>query len=145
MAEASDKRSQYAQAVNALVRQIPIGRVMTYGLIAEILQEELGIGGPRVVGNVLAGAGDRFPHLVNPAVELVETKEQPLYRPAVIGPAQDNFNLPWWRVVNAAGSPPPHYLTAALAALEREKTPMKPNKTQVNLKKAIWFPGIDEQ
>ena len=129
--------SEYAEAVNALVRKIPIGRVMTYGLIAEILQEELGIGGPRVVGNVLAGAGDRY--AAQFAGPLTATETGP-----IVGPAQDNFDLPWWRVVNVAGSPPPHYLTAALAALEREGTPMKRNGTQVDVPKAVWFPGLDQ-
>jgi len=106
---------------------------MTYGLIAEILREEMGIGGPRVVGNVMAGAGDRYSAVFADAEG----------SGAIIGPAQDNFDLPWWRVVNVAGSPPPHYLTAALAALEREGTPMKRNGTQVDVPKAVWFPGID--
>jgi len=158
MSEVNDKRSEYAEAVNALVRQIPIGRVMTYGLIAEILREEMGIGGPRVVGNVLAGAGDRYavafiPSVEIPAVErsrdisreaeIKGTTSNRRHQAAVIGPAQDNFDLPWWRVVNVAGSPPPHFLTAALAALEREGTPMKHNGTQVDVPKAVWFPGID--
>ena len=106
---------------------------MTYGLISEILQDELGIGGPRVVGNVLAGAGDRFAHTLAALGENAGP---------IVGPAQDNFELPWWRVVNAAGSPPAHYLTAALAALEREGTPMKRGGLKVDLKVAIWFPGI---
>jgi len=125
--------SSYAEAVYALVRQIPIGRVMTYGLIAEVLQDEMGMGGPRVVGNVLSGAGSRYAELE--ALGLAG---------AVVGPAQDNFDMPWWRVVNAAGSPPPQYHTAAMAALRREGTPLKRSGDKVDLSQAIWFPGIDQ-
>ena len=125
---------EYAQAVNALVRQIPRGRVMTYGLIAEILQEKLGRGGPRVVGNVLAGSGSRY-------AELIHGLSQGA---AVVGPVQDNFEVPWWRVVNAAGAPPPHYLTSALAALNRENTPLRPDGVRVDLRQAIWYPGSDD-
>jgi alkylated DNA nucleotide flippase Atl1 len=118
---------------------------MTYGLIAEILQEQLGYGGPRVVGNVMASAGERFAvrHFApepppEPAPRHSAGQSQNLG--AVIGPAQDNFKVPWWRVVNAAGGPPPHHLTAALTALIKEKTPLKTDGTKVDLKLAIWFP-----
>ena len=47
---------EYAAAVLDVVRSIPSGRAMTYGLIAEIVGEELGRGGPRQVGSVLAGS-----------------------------------------------------------------------------------------
>ena len=124
----------YAKAVNDLVRQIPRGRAMTYGLIAEILRERLGCGGPRVVGNVLAGSGSRYAELIDAVREGA----------AVIGPVQDNFDIPWWRVVNVQGAPPPHYLTSALAALKREGTPMRPDGVRVDLRRAIWFPGIDD-
>lgn len=133
----TDKASVYAAAVFALVRRIPIGRVMTYGLIAEILQDELGYGGPRVVGNVMAGAGERYSGAI--AHQAAQQGEIG----AIVGPAQDNFDLPWWRVVNAAGSPPAHYLTAALAALERESTPLKRSGTKVDVAQAVWYPGIE--
>jgi len=44
-----------------LVDTIPPGRAMTYGLIAEVLAERLGRGGPRQVGHVLAGSGGSVP------------------------------------------------------------------------------------
>jgi len=131
--ETSQQQAAYPEAVYALVRQIPRGRVMTYGLIAEILREELGYGGPRVVGNVMAEAGFRLGN------RQTVTGAGP-----VVGPAQDNFDLPWWRVVNVAGSPPRHYLTAALAALQREHTPLKKCGTKVDVNRSVWFPGIDK-
>lgn len=48
---------EYAEAVLDLVGQIPAGRAMTYGLIAEIVAESLHRGGPRQVGTVLARSG----------------------------------------------------------------------------------------
>jgi methylated-DNA-protein-cysteine methyltransferase related protein len=119
---------EYAAAVLALVRRIPRGRAMTYGLIAEIVAEELHRGGPRQVGNVMAASGDRYAHLVPEDA-------------VVIGPAQDSFDVPWWRVVNAAGSPPARHLHAALDELRAEATPLTRDGRRVDLKRAIWFPG----
>lgn len=131
MPRISDAQSDYAKAVRALVRKIPKGRVMTYGLIAEIIFDELGCGGPRVVGNIMAGSGSREALF---AAELADTGS------AIVGPAQDNFDLPWWRVVNVQGDPPAAYRTAALAAFDREGTPMKRGGDRVDVKSAIWFP-----
>ena len=128
-------KSAYAAAVNQLVRQIPAGRAMTYGLIAEILRERMGMGGPRVVGNVLSGAGSRYAALIDGVGPGA----------AVIGPVQDNFDLPWWRVVNVAGAPPPHYHSAAIAALIREGTPLKQGGDRVDLRRAVWFPGWEAE
>ena len=49
---------QYRDRVYALVRQIPSGRVMTYGQIAAILGEGYTA---RTVGYVMHGAGDDVP------------------------------------------------------------------------------------
>ena len=68
--------AEYAGAVLALVRRIPPARAMTYGLVAEIVAETLHRGGPRQVGQVLAGSS---------------------------GVDDDGAPVPWWRVVNAAG------------------------------------------
>ncbi|WP_425954596.1 MGMT family protein [Xylanimonas sp. McL0601] len=122
---------EYATAVLALVRQIPSGRAMTYGLIAEIVAETLHRGGPRQVGQVMAGSGDRYAHLVPDGA-------------AVIGPVQDTNEVPWWRVVNASGAPPARHATAALDALRAEATPLTRDGHRVALKRAIWFPGIDD-
>jgi len=118
--------------VLAVVRQIPAGRAMTYGLIAEIVGERLERGGPRQVGNVMAGSGTRYAHLVPEGA-------------AVIGPVQDNNEVPWWRVVNASGAPPAHYATAALDALRAEATPLTRDGSRVALRRAIWYPGIDDE
>lgn len=118
---------EYAAAVLDLVRRIPPRRAMTYGLIAELVHEQLGRGGPRTVGNVMAGCYDRYAHLVPDDA-------------AVIGPAQDSFDVPWWRVVNASGRPPAHHLTAALEALRAEATPLTADGQRVRLAEAIWFP-----
>ncbi|MGD9588655.1 MAG: MGMT family protein [Pyrinomonadaceae bacterium] len=49
---------QYRERVYAIVRQIPPGRVMTYGQIAMILGEGYTA---RTVGYVMHGAGDEVP------------------------------------------------------------------------------------
>ncbi|MCL2595565.1 MAG: MGMT family protein [Promicromonosporaceae bacterium] len=122
---------EYAEAVLALVRQIPPGRAMTYGLIAEIIAETLHRGGPRQVGNVMSGSYDRYAHLVPEGA-------------AVVGPAQDNNDLPWWRVVNASGAPPAHHATAGLEALRAEGMPLTKDGRRIRLRDAIWYPGIDD-
>lgn len=53
--------AEYVAAVLAVVRQIPAGRVMTYGLVAEVVAEQLGRGGPRQVGAVMAREGGGVP------------------------------------------------------------------------------------
>ena len=57
----SDAADDYAEAVLDLVARIPPGRAMTYGLVAEVIAERLGRGGPRQVGHVLAGSGGAVP------------------------------------------------------------------------------------
>jgi methylated-DNA-protein-cysteine methyltransferase related protein len=120
---------EYAAAVLDIVRRIPSGRAMTYGLIAEIVGEQLGRGGPRQVGTVMAGSGSRYAHLVpdGPVLDDVD------------GP-DDGDRVPWWRVVNAAGSPPQHHLTEALDALRAEGCPLSRDGRRVNLRRAVWFP-----
>ncbi|MFI2485437.1 MGMT family protein [Promicromonospora kroppenstedtii] len=126
---------EYAAAVLDAVRSIPSGRAMTYGLIAEIVGEELGRGGPRQVGSVLAGSGSRYAHLV---------PDGDGGRPGEDGGPADGEGVPWWRVVNAAGSPPPHHLTEALDALRAEGCPLSKDGRRVNLRRAVWFPEDDE-
>ncbi|MGN8245823.1 MGMT family protein [Cellulomonas soli] len=103
----------YLEAVLDLVAQIPAGRAMTYGTIAEVLAERSSAqgrtprGGPRQVGQVMSRAGG---------------------------------GVPWWRVVNAAGRPPAHHRTRALAELRGEGTPLSADGERVALRHAIWFP-----
>lgn len=123
---------EYAAAVLDVVRRIPSGRAMTYGLIAEIVGEELGRGGPRQVGSVLAGSGSRYAHLVPDDDDQDDD-----------APVSDGDRVPWWRVVNAAGSPPQHHLTEALDALRAEGCPLSRDGRRVNLRRAVWFPEDD--
>ncbi|WP_182113498.1 MULTISPECIES: MGMT family protein [unclassified Actinotalea] len=51
----------YLEAVLDLVAQVPAGRVVTYGTVAEVLADALGRGGPRQVGRVMARAGADLP------------------------------------------------------------------------------------
>lgn len=51
----------YLEAVLDMVEVIPPGRAMTYGGIAEVLRDRLGVGGPRAVGQVLSRAGGGVP------------------------------------------------------------------------------------
>lgn len=124
---------EYAAAVLDVVRRIPSGRAMTYGLIAEIVGEALGRGGPRQVGSVLAGSGDRYAHLVPDGAP----DENGMLGE---GTSSDGVRVPWWRVVNAAGSPPQHHLTEALDALRAEGCPLSRDGRRVNLRRAVWFP-----
>jgi alkylated DNA nucleotide flippase Atl1 len=126
---------EYAAAVLDVVRRIPSGRAMTYGLIAEIVGEDLGRGGPRQVGSVMAGSGDRYAHLV-------PDDDGPDGDADLHGP-DDGDRVPWWRVVNAAGSPPQHHLTEALDALRAEGCPLSRDGRRVNLRRAVWFPEDD--
>lgn len=129
---------EYAAAVLDVVRRIPSGRAMTYGLIAEIVGEELGRGGPRQVGSVLAGSGSRYAHLVPDDGEPGAGAE------GADAPPSDGDRVPWWRVVNAAGSPPQHHLTEALDALRAEGCPLTKDGRRVHLRRAVWFPEDDE-
>lgn len=52
---------EYLEAVLDVVAEIPPGRAMTYGTIAEVVGDALGRGGPRQVGHVLARAGSGVP------------------------------------------------------------------------------------
>ena len=50
-------REEYVERVLAVVEQIPAGRVMSYGSIAEVV----GVGGPRQVGKVMSLEGGGVP------------------------------------------------------------------------------------
>ncbi|QIK67415.1 MGMT family protein [Nocardioides sp. HDW12B] len=58
---ASTRSEQYVEAVLALVEQVPPGRVTTYGAVADALGRDLGRGGPRQVGSVMATWGGGVP------------------------------------------------------------------------------------
>lgn len=52
---------EYAELVLQCAESVPRGRVTTYGVIAEVVGEVLGGGGPRQVGNVMARHGGPVP------------------------------------------------------------------------------------
>ncbi|WP_067436790.1 MGMT family protein [Nocardioides jensenii] len=52
---------EYVEAVLQYVERVPRGRVTTYGAVADVVGEILGIGGPRLVGNVMALHGGPVP------------------------------------------------------------------------------------
>ncbi|MBO0924983.1 MGMT family protein [Cellulomonas sp. zg-ZUI199] len=102
----------YVEEVHRLVAAVPPGRVMTYGLIAEVLADRASAagrparGGPRQVGRAMATGGA----------------------------------VPWWRVVTAAGDPPAHHRDRALAHLRAEGAPLTADGRRVRVRQAVWFP-----
>ncbi|AXK37013.1 hypothetical protein DVA86_01700 [Streptomyces armeniacus] len=89
---------EYAERVLDVAEQVPPGRVLTYGDVAEWLRDEdeerdrRGTGGPRQVGRVLA-----------------------LYGGAV----------PWWRIVRADGVLLPGHELEAMERYRAEGTPLR--------------------
>jgi methylated-DNA-protein-cysteine methyltransferase related protein len=47
-------------------------------------------------------------------------------------------DVPWWRVLRADGTPPPHLLDRQLGLLRDEGTPLAPSGTAVDLHAARW-------
>jgi alkylated DNA nucleotide flippase Atl1 len=54
--------------------------------------------------------------------------------------AHAGSGVPWWRVVNAAGSPPARHLDRALAELRAEGCPLTRDGCRVDLRRAVWLP-----
>lgn len=107
----------YYEAVLDLAQAIPPGRVMTYGSIAEVVGDQLAADGGRRRGG---------PRQVGQVL------------------ARAGGGVPWWRVVNAAGSPPASNLSRALTALQRENTPLVAAGLRVDLTAAMWWPDTEE-
>ncbi len=103
----------YLEAVLDLVEAIPPGRAMTYGTIAEVVADRM------VAAGLPARGGPRQVGQVM---------------------SRAGSGVPWWRVVDAAGSPPAHHARAALDELRAEGTPLSADGTRVALRRAIWFP-----
>ena len=95
---------ELATAVLAVVRQIPSGRVLTYGDVAAMAGGEATA---RDVGQVLLRHGEQE-------------------------------DVPWWRVLRADGTPPPHLLERQLGLLRAEGTPLAPSGAAVDLHAARW-------
>jgi len=102
----------YVEAVLEVVRRIPAGRVMTYGLVAEVVAEELAArgerarGGARTVGQVMARHGAQ---------------------------------VPWWRVVDARGRVVPSHRERALELLRAEGVPLTEDGS-VRVREVVWWP-----
>jgi alkylated DNA nucleotide flippase Atl1 len=47
-------------------------------------------------------------------------------------------DVPWWRVLRADGTPPPHLLDRQLGLLRAEGTPLAPSGAAVDLHLARW-------
>ncbi len=95
----------YAERVLAVAEQIPPGRVMTYGDVAEWLAEELDPQAPPVAGGAGRGVG----------------------RPRQVGRVMALYGsvVPWWRVVRADGALLPGHERRALARYRAEGTPLR--------------------
>src|SRR4051794_30770219 len=52
--------------------------------------------------------------------------------------ARGGGSVPWWRVVHADGSPPPGLEDEALARLREDDTPLRPDGTRVDMRRARW-------
>jgi len=69
--------SEHAEQVLRVVESIPPGRVMSYGMVAEVVREATGRGSARTVGMVLAryGGGVPWHRVVNGGGRLPPGKE----------------------------------------------------------------------
>lgn len=95
---------QLAAAVSDCVRSIPLGKVMTYGDVAEFV----GWRGPRWVGRVLAESGSDGDD-----------------------PDGSASSVPWHRVVRATGLCAEHIRTEQLRRLRAEGTPLCDDRVDV--------------
>lgn len=59
--------------------------------------------------------------------------------------ALEGTDLPWWRVVQAAGLPPRGHEAAALIEYRTEATPMRltPSGWRLDMRRARWSPSVD--
>lgn len=101
------------EAVLAIVRLVPAGRVVSYGDIAELV----GIG-PRQVGRIMATHGDSEEIDLGAGDDGPEGDDESVV---------DDGPVPWWRVTNSGGDLPPHLRDEAFARYRQEGTPIKRN------------------
>ena len=52
--------------------------------------------------------------------------------------SRSHGGVPWWRVIHADGTPPPHKGAECLARLRAEGTPLRPDGTRVDMRRARW-------
>ena len=50
--------------------------------------------------------------------------------------------VPWWRVIHADGSPPPHKDQRCMAHWRDEGTPLRPAGDRVDMRQARWDGGV---
>lgn len=106
-------RAEYIDAVLEVVDLIPVGRVLSYGDVAALLEQ----GGPRQVGSVMSHYGS---------------------------------DVPWWRVIRAAGLPPEGHDESALEHYRAESTPLKGKTSgadrswRVDMSAARWDPSEEQ-
>jgi alkylated DNA nucleotide flippase Atl1 len=120
MGQPRDPSPDYVQRVLTIVRQIPPGRVMTYGDIAGIVGSHADVDGaepsegPRLVGHVMSRFGG---------------------------------DTPWWRVIRSTGQPPRFHEREAHAFYVAERTPLTGSEEQyrVDLKLARWDPDNPDE
>lgn len=55
--------------------------------------------------------------------------------------ARDGHGVPWWRVVRADGSLPPHLMIEAQREWQRESTPVR--RGRVDVAEALWRDDTD--
>ena len=103
----------YLEAVLDVVDRIPRGKVMTYGSVAEAVSAQLEARGERP-----RGGARQVGNVLSRA----------------------GGGVPWWRVVNAAGSPPTAHLQRALTALAADGAPLVAYGLRVDLREAAWWP-----
>jgi alkylated DNA nucleotide flippase Atl1 len=60
--------------------------------------------------------------------------------PRQVGWVMSHFGggVAWWRVLRADGTPAPGHESRAFAAYRREKTPLRPDGTRVDMRRARW-------
>jgi alkylated DNA nucleotide flippase Atl1 len=63
--------------------------------------------------------------------------------PRQVGWVMSHFGggVAWWRVLRADGTPAPGHEGRAFAAYRREKTPLRPDGTRVDMRRARWDGG----
>lgn len=52
--------------------------------------------------------------------------------------SRSEADVPWWRVIHADGSPPPGKERECLDQLRAEATPIRPDGTRVDMRRARW-------
>ena len=84
------------------------------------------------------GAGRGQAHPLGPVAALAEVEATARDVGQVLLRHGDGDDVPWWRVLRADGTPPPHLLDRQLGLLRAEGTPLAPSGVAVDLHLARW-------